>query len=228
MEKHHKESQFYFWSDMVHTVNPVFDYSFSTSMLECSRNALMDSALFNDRISTAVKNNDTSMLRVLRIFFRKKPGFLCAGAFFPEYDYCGSRLWGLHSIVPTQDVLSINLIALPGDSHNHHNGVAIISWFDHNGQNYCQQFVESMHNIAKEDVSNILVHTIFEYIENICISPSWWESREESIQDSLLHLHAIQVHPPLVYKEITAQYDNWNTEDVQLWDGQNWIPFSFS
>lgn len=225
MEKHHKESQFNFWSDMVHEESPIFDYGLSKIMLESSRNALMDSALINDIISATIKNNDVSTLRALRIYFRKKPGFLCAGAFFPEYDYKGTCLWGEHSIVPTQDALSI--VVVP-ESNDNYNGAAVLSWFDHPGQNYCQQFVESMHEITMSDLSNVLIHTIFEYIENICISPSWWDSKEQSIQNTLLSLHAIQKHSPLKHKEITIQYDNWNATEAQLWNGQNWIPFSFS
>ena len=38
----------------------------------------------------------------------------------------------------------------------------------------------------------------------------------------------------LVYREVKLKntdkwkYDNWNTEDAHLWNGQSWIPFSFS
>lgn len=228
MERHHKESQFYFWNDMVHTENRVFDYEFSKICLESSRNALMDSDLINNIICSAIINNDVSKFRALRIYFKKKPGVLCAGAFFPEYDFYGSRLWGIQSIVPNPEIISINIVALSGDSHNNHNGVAIVSWFDNAGQNYCKQFIDSMHSIAKADVSNILIHTVFEFIENVCISPSWWHSREKITQNALLHLHAVRRHSPLYYKEMGIQYDNWNTADVQLWNGQNWIPYSFS
>ena len=228
MERHHKESQFLIWNYMVDNAKSPFEFLLSSPMLECSKIALKETDLIKEKISAAVKANDVSALRVLRIYFRKKPGFLCSGAFFPEYDYSGSRLWCPGSFFPNTDVLSFNIVALSGNNPNNYNGVAIISWLDNPGQNHCQQFIGSMHNIALSDISNVLVHTIFEYIENICISPSWWDSKEKKIQDTLLYLHAIQKHSPLKYKEITIQYDNWNTADAQLWNGQNWIPFSFS
>ena len=85
-----------------------------------------------------------------------------------------------------------------------------------------------MHSIPKSDVSNVLIHTIFEFIENVCISPSWWESREEVVQNALMYLITVYIHSPLKYNEIKMQYDNWNITEAQLWNGQNWIPFSFS
>ncbi len=227
-EKYLKEAQYFFWNYINNNMSYLFNREMIDIHLEGSRNAIKDSTLINMHISSAIKNNDVSRLRSLRVYFKKKPGFLCSGAFFPEYDYLGSRLWGAHSIVPTEDFLSISIIPLLGGSLNDCNGVAILSWLDNPGQNYCQHFIESMHSIPKSDVSNVFIHTIFEFIENVCISPSWWESREEVVQNALMYLITVYIHSPLKYNEIKMQYDNWNITEAQLWNGQTWIPFSFS
>lgn len=227
MEKHHKESQFYFWNYMVENAKSPFEFLLSSPMLECSKIALRETDLIKEKISYAVKTNDVSNLRVLRIYYREEPGVLCSGAFFPEYDYRGTSLWKKYSLKTTLDALSINILPLSNDGQNY-NGVAVLSWLDNPGQDYCQKFIESMHEITLPDLSNVLIHTIFEYIENICISPSWWDSKEKSIQNTLLGLHAIQKHSPLKYKEITMQYDNWNAAEAQLWNGKNWDSFPFS
>ena len=226
-EKYLKESQAIVWNCIFSNMNSQFNPEMLDWALEGSWNALQDADAINANICSAIKNNDTSKLRALRIFFRNKPGFLCAGSFFPEFDYNGFSLWGVHSIIPTRDVLSINLVPLIHRNNNKYEGVAILSWLDNPEQTYCKQFIESMHHIPMSDVSNVLTYIIFEYIENICISPIWWESQKKGLHKALLELHCIQNHSPIQYKDIKIQCDSGNAAEAQLWNGQEWEAFSF-
>ena len=129
-EKYLKDSQAFYWNNSFHNKSSLFDPELIDIALEGSWNALLDADVINASVSSAIKDNDVSRLRALRIYLRTKPGVLCAGSFFPEFDYNGIPLWGPHSIVPTHDVLSINIVPLFCKNNNYHNGVAVLSWLD--------------------------------------------------------------------------------------------------
>ena len=232
MEKYLKESQCEYYKILTQHKNDYSEYDITNVFLQqfdCmyqgSLMGLYDLDRINADMAPDVKNNNFSKLRALRIYFRKKPGFLCSGAFHVMSDYNGTPLTSLQSEQPISDILSVNILPLGGK--NADNGVAVLSWL-YIGQNSdSQKLIDSIRGIPVEKISNVLIHFVFEYVDNIYISPSWWNSCSQEVKSEICKLHQVCLQPPTDWHQITTQYDNWHITHAELWNGKQWEDFSF-
>ena len=207
MEKYLKESQNLYLKEIIQQGISFFDNGLHYDLHQGVLMAINDFQSINSDIVCDLQKKDVSPLRALRIYFKKKPCLLCSGAFHPEFDFNGKKLTSLISTQPLQDVLSINDLPL---SHNlNYNGVVVLAWRECENQSDSQCVIDSLHGISHESISNILIHFIFEYVENIYISPSWWESIDNNVKEKILELHSTSYHSPLNWRNISIEYANW-------------------
>ena len=233
MEKYLKESQVAFFKAFIrqkdefrqHGVD-MFDWQYYHNMLQGALMAIRDFEGIDANITSDIKSNNLSNLRALRIYFRKKPGFLCAGALHAMSNYNGMYLTALQSSQPISDILSINLLPITGKRSD--NGVAILAWRDCGKESDSQEFVDSIHSIPMDKISNTLIHSAFEYVENICMNPSWWDSRPKEVKKIILGLNQTYLQLPTDWHQITVEYDNWHATHAEMWNGQQWENFTFA
>jgi hypothetical protein len=116
------------------------------------------------------------------------PPIMCSGAFYPEQDFQGNEM---------QDLLDLNrlphLITVTS-FHAGHRGAVVLSWVDE-ADSVCVSFVESLHRIGDDMVTDALMRLLFTHFENIHMQPQWWEALSTGHQESLMERHYVSVHP---------------------------------
>ncbi len=107
------------------------------------------------------------------------PDFLCSSPHMPDYDFAGRTLQDVFDMVNIVDHFTYCLIA------THTGGAAVFSWLGKSEA--AEQFVKSLHALSDQEITHALVRFTFEYLENIFVSPTWWDNLDATAQRSLLN-----------------------------------------
>ena len=185
------------------------------------KSALKDLNAIAEGVKKELLSEDFSKFSTLRVYLRKKPNILCSGAFHPEYDLYGTRLSSLASSEPLRDILAINVLPI-SQNINQNNGVAILSWRNIDPQRDSKKLIDSLLEVPKDEILNVLIHLIFEYIQNVYFSPKWWESRDAGVKNRVYELSGIEIHNPVKWQEMTTSFDSWNVSAADIWNGEEW------
>jgi hypothetical protein len=107
-------------------------------------------------------------VRAYVIQFAAAPPVMCSGCVCPEQDFFGNVL---------QDLGDLDRVAEPINANAFFDGNCgyfVLSWLaQHDGT--CRPLAESLASIDDTGVTAALLRLMFEFFENLCISPDWWE-----------------------------------------------------
>jgi hypothetical protein len=140
--------------------------------------AIRDIGTAFDRCSKnlfAAKYDDVSALIV---HFKQLPSVMTVGGFLPQYDYNAKTLQLIYDLDTIAQTISFNILAANG------HAALVMLWFkDHD-------LVNSLAGsfIAQDQAryTTLAIQTAFEYLENTCVSPNWWEGEKPIVQKTLL------------------------------------------
>jgi len=120
------------------------------------------------------------------------------GAFHPEYDFTGNALQRLGQPSFAFEHVSLSITAFAGRT------VVFFSWLgDDTGP--AGKFVMSFRALPDDRKADALIRLAFEEIENIYLSPSWWEALPSADQTALLR--AVRSGTPLLPREPNCLVD---------------------
>jgi hypothetical protein len=128
-----------------------------------------------DDILISKRFND---IRSYQIHFDGPPPIMASGSIFPEYDFEGNLLQDLTDVKTTPHI--INFTSFFTGIH----GAFVFSWIPQCDAK-CNNFIESLDMKQDKDIANYIIRFLFEYCENLCISPDWWENKDASIKVAL-------------------------------------------
>jgi hypothetical protein len=114
----------------------------------------------------------------LVVHFKKLPSVMTVGAFIPLYDYNGQRSHYIEDFETIAQTVSFNILASA-----EHAAVAML-WSKNHGQ--IKPFVESYIAQKPEHYATLAIQTAFEFLENTCMQPTWWEATKPFIQNLLV------------------------------------------
>lgn len=114
----------------------------------------------------------------LIVHFKKLPSVMTVGAFIPLFDYNGQRSNYIEDYEAIAQTVSFNILASEG-----HAAVAML-WFKDHDQ--IKPFADSYIAQKPEQLSALAIQTAFEFLENTCMQPSWWEGEKPIVQNLLL------------------------------------------
>jgi hypothetical protein len=102
------------------------------------------------------------------IEFDNPPPIMCSAGLFPEQDFDGVNLQnvGDPSLIPKLITFTSFGIGT--------RGAAVFSWLA-DSDPVCIPFVESLDSLPDRAISGALIRYMFEFTENVHISPDWWE-----------------------------------------------------
>lgn len=142
----------------------------------------------------------------LVVHFKKLPSVMTVGAFIPLYDYNGQRSHHIEDFETIAQTVSFNILVSEG-----HAAVAMLWFKDHN---QIKPFADTYIMQKPEHLSALAIQTAFEFLENTCMQPAWWEGEKPIVQKLLLNrmqsagMPLEQRRPHcLMYAGIT--YDQW-------------------
>jgi hypothetical protein len=117
------------------------------------------------RLEDAMKRRDFSEVNGFVVELSETPELVVSGAMASECDFLGNVLQRMDK-PGTLDYMSFNL--LPTDD----GGAAVFAWLGN--QVASEKLVDSLVRLGDEDLPRALVRYAFEFFENICTKPSWW------------------------------------------------------
>jgi hypothetical protein len=129
---------------------------------------------------------------------------MTVGAFIPLYDYNGQRSHYIEDFETIAQTVSFNILASEG-----HAAVAMLWFRDHDQiKPFADTYIGRSRTLA--------IQTAFEFLENTCMQPSWWEGEKPIVQKLLLNrmqsagtsLEEKRSPHCLTYTGIT--YDQWD------------------
>ncbi|MDT0354764.1 hypothetical protein RJO15_03185 [Herbaspirillum huttiense F1] len=120
---------------------------------------------------------DTSAFRMYGLVFKGEIPFVASGVLMPEYDFQGTllqELWKPESI----EKICFNVTTL-GDLN-----ILVLGWIGiENGP--AERFVRSFDSLSADRKADAALITAFEYLENLFIRISWWESLAPHLRTAL-------------------------------------------
>jgi hypothetical protein len=114
----------------------------------------------------------------LVVHFKKPPSVMTVGGFIPLYDYHGEPSQPIDDVETIAQTISFNILASEG-----HAAVAMLWFKDHD---LVKPFAESYVAQKPEHYATLAVQTAFEFLENTCMQPTWWEAEPPIVRKLLL------------------------------------------
>jgi hypothetical protein len=161
-----------------------------------------------DRI---LEEKDFEKVRYYVLIFDSYPDVLCAGGFWPQYDFVGHKVQ--EPVAPDSEGMQFSLITTDK------GGAAVFTWFKNKG--ISEEFIKSFNSISDLDISHAILRFVFEYFENTYIRPSWWENLSEESRTKLHHRMAmldslLTEHQPNCLIDDGLRVVNWRVVDRKM------------
>lgn len=177
--------------------------------------ALNDIAHHQPRFDTLLLSGDFSTVRAYVVTFDCPPPVMCSGAFSPEQDFEGNLLQDLNDLSKVPSIISAT--SFYGGQHGHF----VLVWLL-DGDAVCVPFVKSLASIPDAELSSALVRFMFEFIENVHISPAWWNSLSESHRTALEARMLASANPAQGRRAGCLKPDEWPMGTWSVRD-RNWV-----
>jgi len=154
----------------------IFLQDFVSQQQEGINYGLRDLLKIKESFNNAFKLDNFTPVKFVAIKFTETPHLLFSGSIYPQYDFTGKLLQDLGS----QDVLdgiSINAIATPT------GGAIVFHWFGQSSAN--ESFIRSLLALPTNALVNAITQFAFEFLENLFISPTWWDTLDQALKKNL-------------------------------------------
>jgi hypothetical protein len=127
---------------------------------------------------TRLLSSDFEEVRGYVIRLERPPSVLCSAAMFPEFDFEGRILQEMGDLSKPLELICVSSIAVE------ENGAVAFTWLS--GQRTSLLLCESLERVPIERISSALIRLMFQFSENIYLTPSWWNSLSKEVQVSLV------------------------------------------
>lgn len=118
---------------------------------------------------------DFSIVQAYVVVFCGIPPVMCSGMFVPEQDFDGNNLQDLSDLSKALKIISVTSF------YSGEYGYFVLTWLTHD-DTVCIPFVKSLASISDRELPSVLLVLMFEFIENVHISPDWWDCLSESFK----------------------------------------------
>ncbi|SNT68294.1 SEC-C motif-containing protein [Amphiplicatus metriothermophilus] len=165
---------------------------------------------FYDNVLTS---EDYSSMRSYIVKFEKTPTIMCSGRLAPIYDFTGALLQdGCDPNVKLRH-LSLNSFA-SGDG-----GAVVFTWLE-DSDNVCVPFARSLHATDHAILADTLTRLMFENLQNIYWSPTWWDNLPDESKAALIKrfADATDLTKPIDPQALAPDgrsYNDWGNAEIQ-------------
>ena len=143
-----------------------------------TRAALRDATLKEPEFERALVSADYTSVRAYVLTFDIAPPVMASGGFAPERDFDGRSLQDMTDLNSVADLMTVS--SFFGGQWGH----IVLAWLIQD-DSACRRLVESLDSRADEDIASALVALLFEYCENLYMSPTWWDQFSAAEQGRL-------------------------------------------
>lgn len=107
------------------------------------------------------------------------PPVMCSGCIFPEYGFDGDKLQDLTDKSKFAQLISVSSFS-DGSC-----GWISFTWHIED-RSVSKALVNELNKLSDSEITDTLLSFMFEYFENICIDPKWWESLADGQRQTLI------------------------------------------
>ncbi|WP_189407424.1 SEC-C domain-containing protein [Mesorhizobium sp. M1A.F.Ca.ET.072.01.1.1] len=130
---------------------------------------------------------DFASVRAYVVEFLEPPPVMCAAGWMPSTDFAGDML---QDLAAPGRLASMSFTSFATGS----GGAVVFQWLACDDE-VCDRFARSVEAIDDAELSSAMVRLMFEYFENVHISPNWWESLPAETSVSLVERMARSANP---------------------------------
>ena len=154
----------------------------------------------------ALSADDFSDINYAVISFDGDLSVASIGAVMPDFDINGKRLQDVDDLTKDVDGLMFGIVSIPT------GGAVVFSWLSK--FKLCNEFMESLLNIPKDDIPSIIIEFVFGYVENTYFSQSWWDSLDQAKRDRITMLASIPYLYGRYLKYSRMKFTNWQITNI--------------
>lgn len=170
-----------------------------------------DKSLYDEVLTS----KDYSSVRSYVVKFEKAPTIMCSGRLAPVYDFKGVLLQDGNDANVKLKHLSLSSFAVGEGS-----GAVVLTWLD-DSDDICIPFVRSLHAMDRATLADALTRLMFENLQNIYWSPTWWDNLPDESKAALIKRFADATD---ITKEIDAKalapdgrsFNDWESAEVRM------------
>lgn len=170
-----------------------------------------DKSLYDEVLTS----KDYSSVRSYVVKFEKAPTIMCSGRLAPVYDFTGVLLQDGNDAYVKLKHLSLSSFAA-GEG----GGAVVLTWLA-DSDDICLSFVRSLHATDCTKLADALTRLMFENLQNIYWSPTWWDDLSNDSKSGLLKRFADATD---LTKGINANalapdgrsYNDWGHAEVRM------------
>lgn len=149
---------------------------------------LRDNAHYKEFFDKALVAGDFSAARGFILSYPNPPPVMCSASFFPEQDFQGNVLQDLSDLTNIPEMLSVT------SYFDGTQGLIAFTWLG-DEVDICKAFINSIRQLDEESLTPALIRMFFEHIENVHISPDWWEQLSDDQRTALNHRMSDSANP---------------------------------
>ncbi len=173
---------------------------------------LNDSKYHKEMYDNILLSCNFSSVRGYVIELDSPPPIMCSGGTFPEQDFEGNQLQDLYDLTVTPHLLTVTSF------HGGQYGVILFSWLL-DSDTTCRKFIDSLKELPPDRMTDGIIRFLFQFCENIHISPDWWENLGDKKRDTLINRAATSMNPyidrkPNCISEDGIRFDNWSISNL--------------
>jgi hypothetical protein len=113
------------------------------------------------------------------IWLDRIPDMLCTMFIQPWSDFNGNVVQPLPNLEGSWQSCAFSIVALDGA------GAAIFSWHPTLAPDVAA-FIKSLHQVPEARLTDALIRLAFEYSDNVCLAPTWWQRLQQLPKQALL------------------------------------------
>ena len=189
--------------------------------LWASQKGLLDLALerighIRKHMENALIRNSYSGTRYYAAVIESVPDILCSGFFAPvdEENVFGQIYRSSNLFSPnTNDRLALTFMP-----YHRNRGIIVLSWYGKSRTN--TKYIKKLDKMKRNLFLNYLFVSVFQYMENFYLRPSFWDSLSADKQKSLHRRFEADINLYMAdsYQSVRSnatKYVNWSVEDIR-------------
>lgn len=118
----------------------------------------------------------------------RPPSVMCSGGWFPAEDFQGNQIQDLGAL--DEEMNAITCTSYWGGE----TGVIVFQWLRAH-HDICARYIKSFHALKDDALGMALLDLFFDQMENLQLSPAWWEGLSEVERNILVDRMASSANP---------------------------------
>ncbi|MDE0608954.1 MAG: hypothetical protein OXH77_03445 [Anaerolineaceae bacterium] len=170
----------------------------------------------HNEMEDALRRQDFRDTRYFAIVIDSVPDILCSGFFAPvDEENVRNQVVRSSWLYTPYANARLALTVMP---YQRDNGIIVLSWYGKSRMN--KDYIRTLRKMSRNTLANHLFVTVFQYLENFYLRPSFWDSLSEDKQESLHRRFEADINPAMTdtYQSVrsnTTKYVNWSVEDIK-------------